>query len=243
MVRWPTPEKTRTSRFIVRRAAGASRWGGRNRSCSPTPTTHGRSARRAGSSADRGGGARVVRQQVAMRAIHATSVSGGSAPGATNNRSMRRVCSAVGRSSQTAEASASFGSTVRRMKLAGWRTMSSRHAWFARSVGAFRCLVGPGRSPAHRCAKSDAATPGGSGRSVGPCICYWTRREAVAAPTHHWLTLWFVDDEYLGGEEQRGDRCGVLQRGASDFGWFDDARLDHVDVLAGGRVEAVPSGQ
>ena len=33
--------------------------------------------------------------------------------------SMRRVCSAVGRSNQTAEASVSFGSTVSRMKPAG----------------------------------------------------------------------------------------------------------------------------
>src|SRR5664279_3935188 len=62
---------------------------------------------------------RGVRQQAAIKTIHSTSVSGGSAPGATNNRSIRRVCSAVGHSSQTADSSASFGSTLKRMKPAG----------------------------------------------------------------------------------------------------------------------------
>src|SRR6266545_2005898 len=55
-------------------------------------------------------------------------------------------------------------------------------------------------------------------------------------------TSGLVGDEYFGGEEQRRDGRGVLQRGAGDLGWFNDARLGHVDVLAGGGVEAVARG-
>jgi len=47
-----------------------------------------------------------------------------------------------------------------------------------------------------------------------------------------------LDDKYLSGEEQRGDRCRILQRRSSDLGRLDDASLDHVDVLAGRRIEA-----
>src|SRR5436190_10037522 len=51
--------------------------------------------------------------------------------------------------------------------------------------------------------------------------------------------LGLVGDDGLGGEEQAGDRRGVLQRGPGHLGRVDDAFLEHVDVLAGGRVEAV----
>ena len=113
------PEKTRSSTFMVRRTAGANRSGGRNRSCSPTPTTHGRPARRARSCAGNAAGARGVRQQVAIRAIHSTPASGGSTPGATNNRSIARVLPAVGRSSDTAEAAANVASTPETDETAG----------------------------------------------------------------------------------------------------------------------------
>src|SRR5664280_1795933 len=52
--------------------------------------------------------------------------------------------------------------------------------------------------------------------------------------------LWAIGDHYLLGEEQRGDRRGILQRRAGDLGRVNDAGLDHVDVLAGGRIQAVP---
>src|SRR4051812_47509208 len=53
--------------------------------------------------------------------------------------------------------------------------------------------------------------------------------------------LWLVGDDGLGGEEERRDGSGVLQRRAGDLGRVDDAGLDQVHVLAGGGVEA-PAG-
>src|SRR5664280_299431 len=52
--------------------------------------------------------------------------------------------------------------------------------------------------------------------------------------------LRLVRDDHFGRQEQRGDRRGVLQRRAGDLGRVNDAGLDHVDVLAGGRIQAVP---
>ena len=75
----------------------------------PTPTTQGRLARRVSIPVGRGGGASVVRQQAAVRVIHSTSVSGGSAPGATNNRSIRRVCWLLGVTAKQLDDSASVG--------------------------------------------------------------------------------------------------------------------------------------
>src|SRR6266545_5041424 len=65
----------------------------------------------------------------------------------------------------------------------------------------------------------------------------------VAATRDGWglLLLRLVGDDNLGGEEQARDRRRVLQRGAGDLGRVDDAGLDHVHVLTGGRVET-PSG-
>src|SRR4051812_31175805 len=51
--------------------------------------------------------------------------------------------------------------------------------------------------------------------------------------------LRLVGHDGLGGEEQRGDRRGVLQRRAGHLGRLDDAVGEHVDVLAGRGVEAV----
>ena len=47
-----------------------------------------------------------------------------------------------------------------------------------------------------------------------------------------------VGDQSFGGEHQAGDGRGVLQSEASDLGWVDYARLDHVAELSGVRVEA-----
>src|SRR5436305_13801369 len=51
------------------------------------------------------------------------------------------------------------------------------------------------------------------------------------------VPLWFIDDDDRGGEEQRCDRRGVLQRRAGDLGRVDDPILDQVDVFPGGAVE------
>ena len=55
--------------------------------------------------------------------------------------------------------------------------------------------------------------------------------------------LGLVGDDGLGGEEQRGDRRGVLQRRARDLRRVDDALREQVAVLAGRGVEAVTDGQ
>src|ERR671930_1180955 len=64
----------------------------------------------------------------------------------------------------------------------------------------------------------------------------------VAAAARHGrglLLLRLVGHHRLGGEEQAGDGGRVLQRGADHLGRVDDPRLEHVAVLAGGRVQAV----
>src|SRR5215204_222737 len=53
------------------------------------------------------------------------------------------------------------------------------------------------------------------------------------------LLLRLVGHHGLGGQEQAGDRGRVLQRGTDDLGRVDDPRLEHVGVLAGGRVQAL----
>jgi hypothetical protein len=63
----------------------------------------------------------------------------------------------------------------------------------------------------------------------------------VAAGHGRRVLLRLVGDDGLGGEEQRGDRRGVLQRGARDLRRVDDAGRDEVDVLAGRGVQA-PAG-
>src|SRR5450631_4220900 len=55
--------------------------------------------------------------------------------------------------------------------------------------------------------------------------------------------LGLVSDDDLGGEEQRGDGRGVLQRRAGDLSRVDDALGDQVDVLAVGRVQTPARGQ
>src|SRR5215472_2179031 len=57
------------------------------------------------------------------------------------------------------------------------------------------------------------------------------------------LLLRLLGDHCLSGEEETGDGSGVLQRGTGDLSRVDDPRLEHVDVLAGRGVEAVPSGE
>src|SRR3984885_4261330 len=51
--------------------------------------------------------------------------------------------------------------------------------------------------------------------------------------------LRLLRDDRLGGEEQRRDRRRVLQRRAGDLGRVDDPGLEHVDVGAVGRVQAL----
>src|SRR5690606_17595322 len=55
--------------------------------------------------------------------------------------------------------------------------------------------------------------------------------------------LGLVGHDGLGGEEQTGDRGRVQQRRTGHLHRVADARGEHVDVLAGGRVEALADGQ
>src|SRR4051812_24126587 len=55
--------------------------------------------------------------------------------------------------------------------------------------------------------------------------------------------LRLVGDDRLGGEEQRSDRRRVLDRGTRHLRRVDDARLEHVDILARGSVETLPDRQ
>src|SRR6185312_3859739 len=84
---------------------------------------------------------------------------------------------------------------------------------------------------------------------MGPApVGYASGSEVHAAAVGHTASgglvlLRLVYDYGFGGEEQRRDRCRVLQRRAGDLGRVDDAGLDQVLVLAGGRVQAMPWGQ
>ena len=81
-----------------------------------------------------------------------------------------------------------------------------------------------------------------------PVYAVWLGLEALpqkpmppmSSPPGHGRSslLRLVGDDGLGGEEQRGDRRGVLQRRAGHLGRVDDAGGDQVDVLAGRGVEA-----
>src|SRR6266545_2296905 len=62
---------------------------------------------------------------------------------------------------------------------------------------------------------------------------------AVAGGGRRRVLLRLVRDHGFGGQEQRGDRRGVLQRGTGHLGRVDDARGEQVHVLPGGRVQTV----
>ena len=47
-----------------------------------------------------------------------------------------------------------------------------------------------------------------------------------------------VSDHRFGGDQQRGDRSRIFQRGAHHLGRVDDAELEHVAIFFGLRVEA-----
>src|SRR5580700_5449014 len=91
-------------------------------------------------------------------------------------------------------------------------------------------------------------TPGAGapvGRATGPlarAVRPWHGLEVhvtAAGGGRCLLLLRLLHDHYLGGEEETGDRSGVLQRGPGDLSRVDDPRLEHVDVLAVRGVEAV----
>src|SRR3954466_9047037 len=93
-------------------------------------------------------------------------------------------------------------------------------------------------------------TPTGAARRSGPPLpgSAGTTREldsevhaahaAVAAGHGRSVLLRLVGDDGLGGEEERRDGGGVLQRRAGHLGGVDDPAGDQVHVLAGGGVEA-----
>src|SRR3954449_7689657 len=92
-------------------------------------------------------------------------------------------------------------------------------------------------------------TPTGAARRSGPPLSgsagttRWPGSEvhaahaAVAAGHGRSGLLRLVGDDGLGGEEERRDGGGVLQRRAGDLGRVDDAGLDQVDVLTGRGVQ------
>src|SRR5215468_1108534 len=57
------------------------------------------------------------------------------------------------------------------------------------------------------------------------------------------LLLGLLRDHGLGREEQARDRSRVLQRRPGDLRGVDDAGLEHIGVLAGRGVQALPAGQ
>src|SRR6201999_3302639 len=57
------------------------------------------------------------------------------------------------------------------------------------------------------------------------------------------VLLRLLRDHGLGGEEQARDRSRVLQRRPGDLRGVDDAGLEHVDILTGRGVQALPGGQ
>src|SRR5207302_554413 len=83
--------------------------------------------------------------------------------------------------------------------------------------------------------------PGEAGGPSRPTWCETELEVHVAAghPTarRDLLLLRLLGHDGLRGEEQRGDRRGVLQGGPRDLRGIDHPELDHVPVLAGGCVE------
>src|SRR5207244_3003196 len=80
------------------------------------------------------------------------------------------------------------------------------------------------------------------GRGSRPALAVLLARPAsvhvAAARGRRLFLLGLLDHRGLRGEHDGRDGGGVLQRGAGDLGRIDDPGLDHVDPLAGGRVEA-----
>ena len=79
-------------------------------------------------------------------------------------------------------------------------------------------------------ASSPAGLRGGTRLRSRPCLRRAWRGAALFGLVH---------DDGLGGEEQGGDRGGVLQRRPGHLDGVDDAGLEQVLVLAGGGVEAL----
>ena len=52
------------------------------------------------------------------------------------------------------------------------------------------------------------------------------------------LLLRFVSDHGFSSYQQAGNRCGILQRSAHNFGWINDTGFDEVLVIFSGGIEA-----
>jgi zinc/manganese transport system permease protein len=86
----------------------------------------------------------------------------------------------------------------------------------------------------------------------GLCVCIrqaFQESEAHAASTHaaagrhcRCRILRQLSDHRLGGDEQAGNRAGILQGSAYDLGGIDDTRIDHIDIFFFLSVEAVGFG-
>src|SRR5215469_15228697 len=117
--------------------------------------------------------------------------------------------------------------------------------------------AGRTRKPAERGSRQNAKRrPGDEAgtafRANGPCRARanWPRK-ALGLEVHvtaAWsgrslLLLWLLGDDSLGGQEQRGDGCCVLQGRTGHLRRVDDPSLEHVDVVAGSSVEAMTGVQ
>src|SRR5690606_5381432 len=88
-------------------------------------------------------------------------------------------------------------------------------------------------------------TTGPSPEGEGPVVCVSAGSEVHAAVGRGGRSSRsrLLGDDGLGRQEQTGDRCGVLQGRARHLGRVNDARSEHVDVLARSGVEALSRGE
>src|SRR5215203_4656061 len=84
--------------------------------------------------------------------------------------------------------------------------------------------------------RAASSRPSRVGRAWG--LVVHAAHAAAARHRRSALLLGSLGDHGLRGDEQAGDRRGVLERGAHHLGGIDDPGGEHVDVLFGLRVEA-----
>src|SRR3954466_8812374 len=104
-----------------------------------------------------------------------------------------------------------------------------------------RRLTPAPKTPTGAARRSGPPPSGSAGTTRWPGSEVHAAHAAVAAGHGRSVLLRLVGDDGLGGEEERRDGGGVLQRRPGHLGRVDDAGRDQVHVLAGGGVEA-PAG-
>src|SRR3954466_11004396 len=104
-----------------------------------------------------------------------------------------------------------------------------------------RRLTPAPKTPTGAARRSGPPPSGSAGTTRWPGSEVHAAHAAVAAGHGRSVLLRLVGDDGLGGEEERRDGGGVLQRGAGHLGGVDDPVGDEVHVVAGCGVEA-PAG-